>query len=162
MINVLRDVSTWSDEDEARSLVKDSIRKHTQDVVASLDFSKVDIEDLTLIQSVKPARSYKTNQDGSLSTFGKRAQALEKLLDEPIKSRIKLRFVVTKHCLPGIQNPSKSGVKPIDYMYPVDKLSSKSEIDLKWYKEMIENYIQGAFGLPKIGETQQTGLDSWM
>ena len=162
MINVLQDVSTWSDEDEARSLVKDSIRKHTQDVVASLDFSKVDIEDLTLIQSVKPARSYKTNQDGGLSTFGKRAQALEKLLDEPIKSRIKLRFVVTKQCLPGIQNPSKSGVKPIDYMYPVDKLSNKSEIDLKWYKEMIENYIQGAFGLPKIGETQQTGLDSWM
>ncbi|MBS3802156.1 MAG: hypothetical protein KGY65_05345, partial [Candidatus Thermoplasmatota archaeon] len=105
MINVLRDVSTWSDEDEARSLVKDSIRKHTQDVVASLDFSKVDIEDLTLIQSVKPAKSYKTNQDGGLSTFGKRAQALEKLLDVPIRSRMKFRFVVTKKSLPGIQNP---------------------------------------------------------
>ena len=162
MINVLRDVSTWSDEDEARSLVKDSIRKHTQDVVASLDFSKVDIEDLTLIQSVKPARSYKTNQDGGLSTFGKRAEALEKLLDEPIRSRIKLRFVVTKNPLPGIQSPSKSGVKPIDYMYPVDLLTDKAQIDLEWYKDMIENYIQGAFGLPKIGETQQTGLDAWM
>ncbi len=162
MINVLRDVSWWSDEDEARSLVKDSIRKHTQDVVASLDFSKVDIRDLTLIQSVKPARSYKTNQDGGLSTFGKRAKALEQLLGEPIKSRVKLRFVVTKKPLPGIQNPSKSGVKPIDFMYPVDKLSEKSEIDLDWYKSMIENYIQGAFGLSKIGETQQTGLDSWM
>jgi DNA polymerase elongation subunit (family B) len=162
MINVLRDVSTWSDEDEARSLVKDSIRKHTQDVVASLDFSKVDIKDLTLIQSVKPAKSYKTNQDGGLSTFGKRAQALEKLLDVPIRSRMKFRFVVTKKSLPGIHNPSKSGVKPIDFMFPVDKLSDKKEIDLDWYKDMIENYIQGAFGLPKIGETQQTGLDSWM
>jgi hypothetical protein len=162
MINVLRDVSLWSDEDEARSLVKDSIRKHTQEVVESLDFSKVDIKDLTLIQSVKPARSYKTNQDGGLSTFGKRAQALEKLLDEPIRSRMKFRFVVTKRSLPGIHNPSKSGVKPIDFMYPVDLLKDKKEIDLEWYKEMIENYIQGAFGLPKIGETQQTGLDSWM
>jgi len=162
MVNVLRDVSSWSDEDEARSLVKDSIRKHTQKVVASLDFSKVDIEDLTLIQSVKPARSYKRNQDGSLSTFGKRAKALEDLLGEPIKSRMKLRFVVTKRSLPGINNPSKSGVKPIDFMYPIDKLSDTSEIDLEWYKSMIENYIQGAFGLPKIGETQQTGLDAWM
>jgi len=162
MIHVLRDVSTWSDEDEARSLVKDSIRKHTQDVVASLDFSKVDIKDLTLIQSVKPAKSYKTNQDGGLSTFGKRAQALEKLLDVPIRSRMKFRFVVTKKSLPGIHNPSKSGVKPIDFMFPVDMLSDKKEIDLDWYKDMIENYIQGAFGLPKIGETQQTGLDSWM
>lgn len=162
MVNVLRDVSQWSDEDEARSLVKDSIRKHTQDVVASLDFSKVDIEDLTLIQSVKPARSYKRNQDGSLSTFGKRANALEQLLGEPIKSRMKLRFVVTKKPLPGLHNPSKSGVKPIDFMYPVDKLSHKTEIDLEWYKTMIENYIQGAFGLSKIGETQQKGLDAWM
>ncbi|MDG6219776.1 MAG: DNA polymerase domain-containing protein, partial [Candidatus Thermoplasmatota archaeon] len=156
MLNVLRDVSTWSDEDEARALVKDSIRNHTQKVVASLDFSKVDIDDLTLIQSVKPARSYKKNQDGGLSTFGKRAKALEQLLGEPISSRMKLRFVVTKKPLPGIQNPSKSGVKPIDFMYPVDKLSSKTEIDLEWYKAMIENYIQGAFGLSKIGETQQT------
>lgn len=162
MINVLKDVSTWSDEDEARSLVKDSIRKHTQSVIDSLDFSKVDIEDLTLIQSVKPARSYKTNQDGGLSTFGKRAKALERLLDEPIRSRIKLRFVVTKKPLPGINNPSKSGVKPIDFMCPIDLVSDKTEIDLEWYKKMIENYIQGAFGLSKIGETQQTGLDSWM
>lgn len=162
MINVLRDVPSWSDEDEARSLVKDSIRKHTQNVVAALDFSKVDLEDLTLIQSVKPARSYKTNQDGSLSTFGKRANALEKLLDKPIRSRIKLRFVVTKKPLPGIHNPTKSGVKPIDYMYPIDHLLNKNEIDLDWYKDMIENYIQGAFGLSKIGDTEQTGLDSWM
>ncbi len=162
MTNVLRDVSSWSDEDEARSLVKDSIRKHTQEVVASLDFSKVDIEDLTLIQSVKPARSYKKNQDGSLSTFGKRAKALEKLLGEQIKSRIKLRFVITKKPLPGIINPTKSGVKPIDYMYPIDHLSNKTDIDLNWYKNMIENYIQGAFGLSKIGETEQTGLDAWM
>ncbi|MBS3801453.1 MAG: DNA polymerase elongation subunit (family B), partial [Candidatus Thermoplasmatota archaeon] len=99
---------------------------------------------------------------GGLSTFGKRAQALEKLLDVPIRSRMKFRFVVTKKSLPGIQNPSKSGVKPIDFMFPVDMLSDKKEIDLDWYKDMIENYIQGAFGLPKIGETQQTGLDSWM
>ena len=47
-------------------------------------------------------------------------------------------------------------------MYPIDHLSNKMDIDLDWYKNMIENYIQGAFGLSKIGETEQTGLDAWM
>jgi len=88
--------------------------------------------------------------------------ALEKLLGRPIKTRIKLRFVVTKKPLPGITKPSKSGVKPIDYMYPVDLLKDPSEIDLGWYKKMIENYIQGAFGLSDIQSTEQTGLDAWM
>ncbi|PNX45906.1 MAG: hypothetical protein BV457_08650, partial [Thermoplasmata archaeon M9B1D] len=88
--------------------------------------------------------------------------ALEKLLDQPIRSRIKLKFVITKRPLPGITNPSKSGVKPIDYMYPVDLLKDKSEIDLSWYKNMIENYIQGAFGLSGVAATEQTGLDAWM
>jgi len=97
-----------------------------------------------------------------MSTFGKRAQALEKLLNQPIKSRIKLKFVITKRPLPGISNPSKSGVKPIDYMYPVDLLKDKSEIDLGWYKKMIENYIQGAFGLTGVSSTEQKGLDDWM
>ncbi len=162
MLAVLKDNPTWVDEEEARLAVRESIRKHTQNVVSSLDFSKVDLEDLTLIQSVKPASQYKRNQDGSPSTFGKRADALEKLLGRRIRSRTKYRFVVTKNPLPGIMNPSKSGVKPIDYMYPVELLDDKSQIDLEWYKEMVENYIQGAFGLPKIGETEQTGLDAWM
>ncbi|MFO8077335.1 MAG: DNA polymerase elongation subunit (family B), partial [Thermoplasmatota archaeon] len=162
MLAVLKDIPTWSDEEEARLSVRESIRRHTQKVVSSLDFSKVDLEDLTLIQSVKPAKKYKRNQDGSLSTFGKRADALEKLMGKRIRSRTKYRFVVTKNPLPGIANPSKSGVKPIDYMYPVNLLEDKAQIDLEWYKEMVENYIQGAFGLPKIGETEQKGLDSWM
>jgi len=115
-----------------------------------------------LIQSVKPAKQYKTNQDDSMSTFGKRATALEKLLGQPIKSRIKLKFVITKKPLPGIAKPSKSGVKPIDYMYPMDLLKDVGEIDLKWYKKMIENYIQGAFGLSDIEATEQKGLDAWM
>jgi hypothetical protein len=53
-------------------------------------------------------------------------------------------------------------VKPIDYMYPVDLVKSKDEIDLNWYKAMIENYMQGAFGLSSIKATEQTGLDAWM
>ncbi len=97
-----------------------------------------------------------------MSTFGKRSAALEKLIGEPINSRIKLKFVVTKKPLPGITNPSKSGVKPIDYMYPVEFLKDTNDIDLDWYKKMIENYIQGAFGISDVAATKQTGLDSWM
>jgi DNA polymerase elongation subunit (family B) len=162
MIEVLKENPTWTDEEEVRQSVKNSIMNKTKEIVSKLDLTQVDLDDLTLIQSVQPAKRYKLNQDGSTSVFGKRSQALEKLIGQRIKSRIKLKFVVTKKPLPGIIKPSKSGVKPIDYMYPVDFLKNKNEIDLEWYKKMIENYIQGAFGLSDIALTEQTGLDAWM
>jgi DNA polymerase elongation subunit (family B) len=162
MLEVLKENSSWNDEEEARKSVKNSIVEKTKEIVSRLDLSKVDLEDLTLVQSVQPSNRYKTNMDGSMSTFGKRSAALEKLIGERIKSRIKLRFVVTKKSLPGISNPSKSGVKPIDYMYPIDFLENNDDIDLDWYKKMIDNYIQGAFGLSDIQLTEQTGLDAWM
>ena len=162
MIEVLKDNSSWKNEEDARESVKNSIINKTKDIVSKLDLTQVDLDDLTLVQSVQPAKRYKLNQDGSISVFGKRSTALEKLINQPIKSRIKLKFVVTKKPLPGITKPSKSGVKPIDYMYPVDFLKNKDEIDLEWYKKMVENYIQGAFGLSNIAITEQTGLDSWM
>ena len=162
MIEVLKENPTWTDEEEARNAIKNSIMNKTKEIVSKLDLNKVDLDDLTLVQSVQPAKRYKPNQDGSPSTFGKRSAALEKLIGETIRSRIKIKFVVTKRPLPGIIKPSKSGVKPIDYMYPVDLLKSKNEIDLDWYKKMIENYIQGAFGLSDTAETEQTGLDAWM
>ena len=162
MLEVLKENPTWTDEEEARKAIKNSIMSKTKEIVSKLDLSKVELDDLTLVQSVQPTKRYKLNQDGSVSTFGKRSTALEKLIDEPIRSRIKLKFVVTKKPLPGITKPSKSGVKPIDYMYPVNLLKDKSEIDLDWYKKMIENYIQGAFGLSDLALTEQTGLDAWM
>ncbi len=162
MIKVIKENTSWDDEEEARKSVKNAIMEKTKEVLEKLDLSTVDIEDLTLIQSVQPARRYKLNQDGSPSTFAKRAMALEKVIGRQIKSRAKLKFVVTKRPLPGITNPSKSGVKPIDYMCPIDYLKSTNEIDLDWYKKMIENYIQGAFGLSVEMPTQQTGLDAWM
>ncbi len=162
MFEVLKDNPRWTDEKEARKIIRSSIVDKTKETIKTLDLEKVDIEDLTLIQSVQPAGRYKPNQDGSMSTFGKRSAALEKLLGRPIKSRVKFRFVVTKKALPGISNPSKSGVKPIDYMYPVELLKDKSEIDLDWYKQMVENYIKGAFGLSDMSLSAQTGLDAWM
>jgi DNA polymerase elongation subunit (family B) len=162
MINVLRDNPVWEDEEEARKAVKSSIIANTKEMLLKLDLSKVDVDDLTLVQSVQPAKRYKLNLDGSVSTFGKRALALEKLLGYPIRNRIKLRFVVTKRPLPGIVNPSKSGVKPIDYMFPLSLLKDMSEIDLGWYKKMIENFVQGAFGLSGVTVTEQKGLDAWM
>ena len=162
MIEVLKENPSWEEEEEARKNIKKSIVSKTKATISKLDLKQVDLDDLTLVQSVQPAKRYKLNQDGSTSTFGKRSVALEKLLGQPIRSRIKLKFVVTKRPLPGIIKPSKSGVKPIDYMYPVDRLKDKSEIDLDWYKKMIENYIQGAFGLSDVAITEQTGLDVWM
>ena len=162
MMQVLRDNPVWEDEAKAREAVRQSIKNVTREILATLDLSKVSLDELTLVQSVQPSKRYKTNMDGSMSTFGKRAQALEKVIGDRIHSRVKMKFVVTKHALPGLQNPSKSGVKPIDYMYPIDYLKNKDDIDLKWYKEMIENYIKGAFGLSDIASTEQKGLDAWM
>ena len=162
MIEVLKENPTWDDEEKARKAIKNSITTKTKEIISTLDLTKVDLDDLTLIQSVQPAKRYKLNQDGSVSTFGKRSAALEKLIGQPIRSRIKMKFVVTKRPLPGITKPSKSGVKPIDYMYPIELLKNTNEIDLNWYKKMIENYIQGAFGLSDIESTEQKGLDAWM
>ena len=162
MFRVLRENPEWDDEESARSAVKNSIKAATKETVASLDLTRVNLNDLTLIQSVQPERQYKTTKNGSSSAFSVRSEALEKLLGQRIRSRMKLRFVVTKRPLPGIPKPSKSGVKPIDYMYPVDLVKDRQEIDLDWYKKMIENYIQGAFGLSNLVATEQTGLDSWM
>jgi DNA polymerase elongation subunit (family B) len=162
MIAVLKDVPSWDNEEDARNAVKNSIKNRTKEIVSKLDLTKVDLNDLTLVQSVQPEKRYKLNQDGSSSIFGKRAEALEKLLGQPIRSRLKMKFVITKKPLPGISKPSKSGVKPIDYMYPVDLVKDRNEIDLDWYKKMIENYIQGAFGLADLAATEQTGLDAWM
>jgi hypothetical protein len=134
MINVLKENPSWTEEQQARNNVKKSIINNTKKILLNFDLSKVAVEDLTLIQSVKPSHQYKKNQDGSLSTFGKRALALENLLNKPIRSRMKLKFFVTKKPLPGISNPSKSGVKPIDYMYPIELLKDVKDIDLKWYR----------------------------
>jgi DNA polymerase elongation subunit (family B) len=162
MMRVLQENPCWEKEEDARAKVKESIKTITREVVSQLDLASVDLNDLTLIQSVQPEKRYKLNQDGSASTFGKRSEALEKLLGHPIRSRVKMKFVITKKPLPGIAKPSKSGVKPIDYMYPVDLVKDRKEIDLDWYKKMIENYVQGAFGLSDIAATEQKGLDAWM
>ena len=164
MKNVLLDNCKWEDEKEARKRVKESIKERTKEVVRKLDLKNVDIDDLILVQSVQPAKRYQLNKDGTLSTYGRRAKALEKLIGEKIKSRVKFKFVVTKKPLPGIPSPSKSGVKPIEYMYPVEFVKDLNEIDLEWYKKMIENYIKGAFGLYDLSTApaKQVGLDSWM
>jgi DNA polymerase elongation subunit (family B) len=162
MMTVLKENPSWEEEDEVRNAVKNSIKNKTREIVSRLDLTNVDLNDLTLVQAVQPEKRYKLNQDGSSSTFGKRAEALEKLLGRPIRTRVKMKFVITKKPLPGIAKPSKSGVKPIDYMYPVDLVKDRKEIDLEWYKKMVENYVQGAFGLSDIASTEQKGLDAWM
>ncbi len=85
MIEVLHDNPSWNDEEIARQKVKETILEKTSEIVTKLDLKKVDIEDLTLVQSVQPAKRYKNNQDGSMSTFGKRALALEKQLVNELK-----------------------------------------------------------------------------
>ena len=121
MKNVLSDNLSWQDEKTARRNIIQSIKEFTEKAVTDLDLSGYDLDDFTLVQSVQPPSLYKHNPNGSPSVYMQRASALESLIGK-IRVRKKLRFVVTKKPLPGIRNPSKSGVKPIHYMYPVTLL----------------------------------------
>jgi len=161
MMDVLRENIEWDDEEEARKKVKESIKRSTLNKIKEINIEKFGIDTFTLIQSVQPASRYKPNPDGSMSVYGERAKALEKLVGK-LTYRRKFKFIITKHPLPGIRNPTKSGVKPIHYMYPVELLLDRDQIDMKWYKDMIKNFIQGAFGLSEIETTTQYGLDRWM
>ena len=35
-------------------------------------------------------------------------------------------------------------------------------MDLTWYRDMIEKFIQGAFGIRDFTVPKQEGLDTWM
>ncbi|MCK4995609.1 MAG: hypothetical protein KAR55_01870, partial [Thermoplasmatales archaeon] len=52
MIEVLKENPNWTDEEEARKSIKNSIMTNTKEIVSKLDLSKVDLDDLTLVQSV--------------------------------------------------------------------------------------------------------------
>lgn len=158
---VLMDNLEWTDENEARERVKESIMKITLDKVKDLDIETFGMDAFSLVQSVQPSRSYKPNPNGSMSVYGQRAAALEQLLGR-IGARRKFQFVITKKPLPGVKNPTKSGIKPIHYMYPIELIKNREEIDMEWYKDMIKNFIQGAFGLSAIEDSKQCGLDQWM
>ena len=161
MIDVLKENIEWDDEEMAREKVKESIKRITTERLKELNIEKFSLDAFTLVQSVQPYKSYKPNPNGSPSVYGERAAALERLMGK-INVRRKFKFVVTKKPLPGIKNPTKSGVKPIHFMYPLELLQKRDEIDMEWYKEMIKNFIQGAFGLPTLEAGKQYGLDRWM
>jgi DNA polymerase elongation subunit (family B) len=152
----------WQDEEAAREAMKAAIKRNTREVLKGFDVTKVELEDLTLRQLVKPARLYKGNPDGSPSIWQKRTKALEQVLGEAVTAPRKFKFVVTKKPLPGIEKPSKTGIKPLDYMYPLDFLKDPSDIDLDWYRDMMEKYVRGAFGFDDLELHSQKGLDAWM
>ncbi|MBC7081224.1 MAG: DNA polymerase elongation subunit (family B) [Thermoplasmatales archaeon] len=161
MINVIKENLSWIDEEAARENVKNSIKNVTVEKIKSLNIENFDISAFTLVQSVQPHKRYKPNLNGTLSVYGERSAALEKLIGK-INARRKFRFVITKKPLPGIRKPTKSGLKPIHYMYPLELLKDRNEIDMEWYREMIKNFVEGAFGLPNIDFKNQSGLDKWM
>ncbi len=161
MMDVLRENLEWDNEEEARRKVKESIMKITLEKVKNMDMEKFGMDAFTLVQSVQPSGRYKPNPDGSPSVYGERAAALERLIGN-ISVRRKFKFVVTKKPLPGVKNPTKSGIKPIHYMYPLELLKDRDELDMEWYKEMIKNFVRGAFGLADLEGHKQYGLDRWM
>lgn len=164
----------WKDEEEARGAMKGSIKRAAAEAVQQLRISTVDPKELTMLQTVRPAKRYKPNPDGSLSTFAKRAEALSKLLQqsglEPIRAARKLHFVVANRPLPGLESVArkKPGLKPIEYMWPVAVLEQKKwkeqgyRLDMEWYKDMVANYIKGAFGFDDLSTVEQRGLDAWL
>jgi len=139
----------WKEEDESRARLRESIVKHTEDVVKEIDVGSVPMDDLILIQTVRPPNYYKEVGKGKESVFSIRSKAIERIRGKELRIGMKMKFVVCKDPLPGIPNVKKvkADVKPLDYMWPIDHYEGKTEIDLEWYRLMIRSYIYGAFGL---------------
>jgi len=164
MQSVVRDNISWESEKDEKIRVKDSINEGAKEIISNLNLDDVDVSDLIMTQTVSPPKTYARNRDGSMNTFGQRAAALEKIVGK-IGVSTKFRFVVTKSPLPGINNPNKSGVKPIHYMYPIDYLTDEEfseEIDIEWYRKLVGNYIKGAFGIEDASTGKNMSLDLFM
>lgn len=161
MFRVLREHQHWQSEQKVKDSIRKSIKKHTLDLVATLDLTSVNIDDLTLIQTVRPPAFYKERSSGK-SSLALRSEALGRLIGTPIKTSSKFRFLVLKYPLAGIINPTKSGIRPVDFMWPRELVTNQDSIDLDWYREMILNYVKGAFGLKEMEQTTQIGLESFM
>ncbi len=184
MKQALHDVAKWDDEDDGRERMKTAIKRATRDVMAGVDINATPWEQLVLRQQVQPIRSYKPNPDGSLSTFAVRTAALEQVIGDPISAAKKFHFVVCKDPLPLYQDiqaqteakerlarqgynlvvkkAKKSGIKPIEYMWPAEHVKANPHmIDWVWYKEVVENYVKGAFGFDSLELAVQRDLSSW-
>lgn len=182
MQRALREVAEWDDEEDARERMKTAIKRATTELMKETDVNETPWADLVLRQSVQPIRSYKPNPDGSLSTFAVRTAALEQVIQEPVNATRKFHFVVCKDPLPlyrdvqaqkeaqerlarqdynlQVKKPRKSGIKPIEYMWPVDEVDTR-QVDWVWYKEMVEKYVMGAFGFDSLELAVQRDLSSW-
>lgn len=164
----------WKDEEGARKSMQNSIKRAAAEAVTNLQVSTADPKDLILVQNVRPAKAYKPNPDGTPSTFAKRSEALDALLRragmDPLRAARKFKFVVANRPLPGLEVAGKRrpGIKPIEFMWPKDVLEMaefKKEgyrIDLEWYKDMLQKYIQGAFGFDDLSTVEKTSLDQWL
>lgn len=184
MEKALRDVASWDDEEDARERMKTAIKRATTDVMSKTDINTTPWDQLVLRQKVAPIRSYKPNPDGSLSTFAVRTAAMEQVVGEPITASKKFKFVVCKDPLPlyqdvgaqtearerlarqgyhlVIKKPKKSGIKPIEYMWPAEHVKENPHmVDWIWYKDMVENYVKGAFGFDSLELAVQRDLSSW-
>jgi DNA polymerase elongation subunit (family B) len=156
MRRVLAENLAWENVQEGRARLIESIVNATEEEIKQMDVTQVSEDDLILIQTVRSPDSYKkVGKESKKSIFTLRSEAIEKLLSTKINTSVKMRFMVSKQGLPGIEDPTKSDVKPIDYMYPVESLRDGEgnimwdRVDLDWYRTMIRSYVFGAFGIRK-------------
>ncbi len=182
MAKALKDVASWTKEDDAREAIKVAIKRATKDVMATVQVAKTDRDDLILRQSVSAIKSYEPNPDGTLRSQAVRTAALEDLLGEQITATRKFKFIVCREPLPLykekdrqerkmtelkrsghqliVKDPKNRGLKPIEYMWPIEKVTP-AMIDWQWYKSMVEDYVKGAFGFDSLELATQRDLSSW-
>jgi DNA polymerase elongation subunit (family B)/intein/homing endonuclease len=160
LIKVLKDNIEWENEIDAKEHLILSIKKHVIETVDALDVTKVDRDKLIVVQTVKPYDTYKKKTDGESSIHGDRVRALERLLNKPIKTELRLHCIVLLDPLPGLERAPKSRVKPIAYMYPRDAITEQmwQRIDRQWYKDMLYFYFVGAFGLSDLSLSKNADL----
>ena len=60
-----------------------------------------------------------------------------------------------------VKEPGRKGLKPLEFMWPVDKVTPQM-VDWVWYRQMVEDYVKGAFGFDSLDLAVQKGLGQWM
>lgn len=150
----------------------------TQEVRSEKSYAKVDCKECRNCRTnagvkranrtdVEPQMLPCTNRQ--LNSHGKRSVALQRVVGE-IKSSAKFNFVVSKKPLDyyiqapqgyvgSVAYPKKSDVKPVEYMWPVDKVP-REDIDQAWYVSMAETYIRNCLNIGK-NESQRQMLLSF-
>jgi DNA polymerase elongation subunit (family B) len=141
--SAILDVHMWSSEDEARNRLREALVHHAKRNTDDLDLNAIDVKELTIRTIIKDAGVYAKlgkNKDKE-APRARASRALASLLGQAMDGTVRYGLVVCKNGLPSIQEPKKTGDKPLDFMWPVESVK-REDLDMEWYRAMVTRYVK--------------------